>query len=165
VPEIFVDTSAWYGLADPHEPAHGALARALGDRVRNGALVVTTNLVVAETHALLLRRGGRRAALRFLEEVGREPIVVETSGPELEERALLDWIIRFDDQEFTLTDAVSFAVMNERGIHEALTLDRHFAAAGLTVVPGGPWLALRDAGVRNGDPTNPVREEDWQALP
>ena len=161
MPEIFVDTSAWYGLADPHEPAHAALARALGDRVRNGALVVTTNLVVAETHALLLRRGGRRAALRFLEEVGREPILVETSGPAVEERARLDWLVRFDDQEFTLTEAVSFAVMKERGILEALTLDRHFAAAGFILVPSVPPLALRDPVVRYEGATKPVGEEDW----
>lgn len=134
--EIFVDTSAWYGLADPRQPDHRGLAATLEDRVRRGTLVVTTNLVVAETHALLLRRGGREAALRFLDEVGREPILVESSTPEMEARARLDWLIRFQDQDFTLTDAVSFVVMRERGIQEALALDRHFAAAGFAILGG-----------------------------
>jgi predicted nucleic acid-binding protein len=134
VAEIFVDTSAWYELADPRQAGHPAVARALEERVRRGTLIVTTNLVVAETHALLLRRGGREAALRFLGEVGREPILVETSTPEIAERARLEWLVRFKDQDLTLTDAVSFVVMTNRGIREALALDQQFAAAGFVLV-------------------------------
>jgi hypothetical protein len=98
--------------------------------------VVTTNLVVAETHALLLRRGGREPALRFLREVRSDPILVETSSPDLEGRAIADWLDRYEDQSFTLTDAVSFVVMADRGIHEALALDRHFSTAGFVRLPG-----------------------------
>jgi len=87
------------------------------------------------THALLLRRGGRAAALRFLSEVRSDPIVVETSTREVEERAAAEWLLRYDDQTFTLTDAVSFVVMAERGIREALALDRRFAAAGFVRLP------------------------------
>jgi predicted nucleic acid-binding protein len=46
-----------------------------------------------------------------------------------------EWLERFDDQDFSLTDAVSFAVMSSRGIAEAITLDRHFVVAGFRVVP------------------------------
>jgi len=133
--ELFVDTSAWYPLADTGHPDHAVLTSAMSARIRDGARIVTTNLVVAETHALLLRRGGRAPALRFLQEVLREPVVVETSTPERERHAIDDWLVRFQDQTFTLTDAVSFAVMAERSIREALTLDHHFAVAGFTPVP------------------------------
>jgi len=44
--------------------------------------------------------------------------------------------VRFDDQPCSLADAVSFAVMKQRGIRDALTLDRHFGIAGFTVIPG-----------------------------
>lgn len=132
-----MDTSAWYPLADPRHADHAPVAGALEEAVRRGVRVVTTNLVVAETHALLLRRGGREPALRFLTEVWRDPVLVEPSGPELERRALDDWLSRYADQAFTLTDAVSFVVMTDRGITEALTLDRHFVTAGFTALPGG----------------------------
>jgi hypothetical protein len=49
--------------------------------------------------------------------------------------ALADWIRRFDDQPFTLTDAASFAVMRARRIRVAFTFDRHFGVAGFEVVP------------------------------
>jgi len=133
--ELFVDTSAWYPLADARHPDHEALAAALRARVAAGTRVVTTNLVVAETHALLLRRLGREVALRFVREIRGEPLVVETSTPELEVRAAEEWLARYDDKDLSLTDAVSFTVMKDRGLEEALTLDPHFAAAGFTVVP------------------------------
>lgn len=136
VPELFVDTSAWFPLADPEDPAHSAVANALRNAIQERATrIVTTNLVVAETHALLLRRIHRTVALAFLREVGQEPSVVVTSTPEHEARARRDWLERYDDHEFSFTDAVSFAVMEERGIREALALDRHFGVAGFVVVP------------------------------
>ena len=134
---IFVDTSAWYPAADRAHPDHAAVSAVLEERVRAGARIVTTNLVVAECHALLMRRLGGDAALAFVREVRREPIVVETATPKLETRAVEDWLARFDDQDFSLTDAVSFSVMRERAIRDALALDHHFAVAGFNVLPGG----------------------------
>ena len=134
--ELFVDTSAWYPLAVRSHPDHASLAATLQERVASGCVVVTTNLVVAETHALLLRRVGREAALRFVREARREPLVMERSSAELEARAVDEWLAPFDDQDLSLADAVSFAVMAARGITDALTLDHHFAAAGFTMVPG-----------------------------
>jgi predicted nucleic acid-binding protein len=133
--ELFVDTSGWYPVVVRTQPEHAALTRALRDRVRAGARVVTTNLVVAETHALLLRRAGRDTAMAFVRGVGESPNLVVASTSDLERTAVRDWLERFDDQPFSLTDAVSFAVMAERGIKEALALDHHFLAAGYRTVP------------------------------
>jgi predicted nucleic acid-binding protein len=54
---------------------------------------------------------------------------------DLHDAALADWIRRFDDQAFTLTDAVSFALMRERHIPLAFTFDQHFTVAGFRTVP------------------------------
>ena len=135
--ELFVDTSAWYALALPKDPAHARLARVLRERVSGGVRIVTTNLIVAETHALLLRRVGRGPAEAFARVVRGSPNLVVASTPGLEIAALDEWIGRFGEQDFSLADAVSFAVMAERGIREALTQDRHFATAGFVVVPVG----------------------------
>ena len=134
--EVFVDTSAWYPIVVAKHPQHRALARALQERVRAGRRVVTTNLVVAETHALLLHRVHRQAALTFARTVREAPNLVVFSTPEVEGAAIKEWLERFDDQHFSLTDGVSFQVMKARRIEEALTLDRHFVAAGFTAVPG-----------------------------
>jgi predicted nucleic acid-binding protein len=128
--EFFVDTSAWYPLIVARHPDHARLGSALRTLIRNHRRLVTTNLVVAETHALLLRRVGRTTALTFLQTVGESPNVVVRSSRELEAAAERDWLTRYDDQDFSFADAVSFAVMTERGIRDALTLDHHFVVAG-----------------------------------
>jgi predicted nucleic acid-binding protein len=45
------------------------------------------------------------------------------------------------DQDFSLSDAVSLAVIEERGIQreieEAIAFNQHFVVAGLCLLPGG----------------------------
>ena len=103
--------------------------------VKERRRLVTTNLVVAETHALIMRRIHRRAALAFVREVVRAPNLVLSSSAEIETGATNDWLDRFEDQDFSLTDAVSFFVMKQRGIRDALALDHHFTVAGFDVSP------------------------------
>ena len=95
---------------------------------------MTTNLVVAETHVLVMRRAGNTPALAFVRTVGEPPNLIVRSSEELERLALRDWLERYVDQDLSLTDAVSFAVMSERRIREALTLDHHFGVAGFAHV-------------------------------
>ena len=144
--EIFVDTSAWYPIVDRAHPDHARMAEHLESRVGDGAVLVTTNLVLAESHALLMRRIDRRVARTFLAGARAAPNVVVHSSAELEAAAESQWLTRYDDQDFSLTDAVSFAVMTERDITEALTLDRHFTTAGF--VPVGPPDSRRGANTR-----------------
>jgi predicted nucleic acid-binding protein len=143
VAELFIDTSAWYPAIVASHPDHAAVADALHGAVRAGARLVTTNLVVMETHALLLHRVGREIALSFATTVYEPPTLVVSSTTELEQRGIADWIVKYADQRFSLTDAVSFAVMKSRGIAQALALDAHFATAGFRVIPGPPARVTR----------------------
>lgn len=133
--ELFVDTSAWYALAVRNDASHDAVVHALRRIMRGNRRLVTTNLVIAESHRLLMRRVHRRAALAFLEAVVKPPHVIVSSTPEREARAQHDWLAPYEDHDFSFTDAVSFAVMSERRIRSALTLDGHFRAAGFAMVP------------------------------
>lgn len=133
---LFVDTSAWYPLVVRAHPDHERLAAALRERVERRVRIVTSNLVLAESHALIVRRAGVAAGLRFVHLVRAAPNEVVTSTAPLEAVAVHDWLARFADQRFSMVDAVSFAIMAARGIRAALTLDRHFAIAGFDVVGG-----------------------------
>ena len=133
--ELFVDTSAWYPIVVRTHADHRDLSAELTARVRAGDRLVTTNLVIAETHALLTIRAGAPAALAFLRHATTAPTEVVTSTPEFELEAQTAWLTRFADQAFSLTDAVSFVVMTRRRIRSALALDHHFAVAGFNMVP------------------------------
>lgn len=135
--EFFVDTSAWYPLLVATHPDHAPFASTLRALIRDRRRLVTTNLVIAETHALLLRRVGRPTALTFVQTVDEAPNLVVRSTRDLERAAERDWLARYADQDFSFTDAVSFAVMTDRRIRDALALDHHFAVAGFSVSPRG----------------------------
>ena len=62
------------------------------------------------------------------------PNVVRSSNAPLENAAVNHWLMRYANQPFSMVDAVSFAIMAERGTRAALTLDRHFAIAGFQMV-------------------------------
>ena len=133
--ELFVDTSAWIPLLLKRHADHSRVRTVLLKAVRVGGRAVTTNLVLAETFTFLRYRGHFEVALQFIRAVRKPPNIVVTSTEELEQRAAMDWLQRFEDQDFSFTDSVSFAVMQDRGITRALTLDHHFLAAGFEVVP------------------------------
>jgi predicted nucleic acid-binding protein len=46
-------------------------------------------------------------------------------------RAGMDFLARRRDKNYSLCDAISFLQMQERGITEAMTTDRHFEQEGL----------------------------------
>src|SRR5579883_2037625 len=107
---VFIDSSAYYALADERERDAVVAQTILRGLVGVQAATFTTNFVVAESHALILRRRGRYSALRFLDRVdrGATTIVRVTEDDEREARAI---IRRYADKDFSLTDALSFAVM------------------------------------------------------
>ena len=110
-----------------HDAARAAYQRA----VTEGVPLVTTDLVAAEMHALLLRWRDQSTGARFLDlvyQTGTHTVIHADDG--LIGDALSHWIRRFTDQRFTLCDAVSFEVMRRERITTALALDRHFVTAG-----------------------------------
>lgn len=127
---VFVDTSAYFAIASDDDIHHSrAIEVATTQRRRN----FTTNFVLAESHALLLRRIGRAAAARFLVATDRSgTVIVRVSATD--ERRAREIIGSHVDKDYTLTDATSFAVMERLRIGEAFTFDHHFAQFGFAVL-------------------------------
>ncbi len=127
---LFVDTSAYFALYSADDEFHAravTVARAAHRRL------FTTNYIVAETHALLLRRLGREVAAKFLAETEHSRTVYVRARLRDEQRAR-EIIFTHDDKDYTLTDATSFAVMERLRIGAAFTFDRHFAQYGFAVL-------------------------------
>jgi len=135
---IFLDASGWFAALNARDQHHAAAAPAYDDLLASrGARLITTNLVVAEVHALLVRSGGADAGVRFLDRLHDDPAhEVVWVTRDLERTAVDRWLRPFRDAAFSLTDAVSFEVMRREGLRTAFTFDGAFQAAGFERVPG-----------------------------
>ncbi len=135
--ELFVDASAWIALADADDQNYSAAAKLYPDLLKNYRRLVTTNLVVAEAYILIRRELGHKAGMTFLNRIKASPRIERVyADAELEKQA--ETILgRYQDQLFSYADAVSFALMRERGMDEAFAFDKHFIVAGFTLLPSG----------------------------
>ena len=133
--EIFVDASAWIALADKDDNHHKAAAEVYPAILKKYRRLVTTNLVVAETHAALRGDLGYQVAMTFLEGVRTSPRIERVVSTQVLEQEAEQILRSYDDQDFSIADAVSFALMKARGIKDAFAFDKHFATAGFQRVP------------------------------
>lgn len=122
---IFVDTSAFYSLADGSD-RHHTQARALYDQHIGAGRLFTSDLVMAETWLLLRGRLGRHAALQWWSGMRSGIVEIVFTRPADLEAA---WLItqRYQDQDLSLVDCVSFALMERLGIAVAFAYDQHFS--------------------------------------
>jgi uncharacterized protein len=133
----FVDTSAFYALADKGDVNHRRASSTLKTLSRNRTPLVTTSEVFAETITLARYRIGHLAAVKVGEKLLASSWCRIVDVSEQIRQAGWQIFVQYDDQSFSFTDCTSFAVMRGMAISEAFTFDRRdFAAAGFTVLPG-----------------------------
>jgi predicted nucleic acid-binding protein len=93
---------------------------------RTNVPLLTSNLVLAEVHRLVLHRVGVRAARTVLQRIEASALTRVCFATELNHRAARGWLDRLDDQKITYTDAVSFAIMEESRCSTLLWFDKGF---------------------------------------
>lgn len=132
---LFIDTGAFYAKYVPRDHEH---KKALGvwQRIQTERRpCITTAFVVAELITLLTYRFGSAAGLQAAREIyGSHALRVVSLPQELELKAL-EWLARFADQRFSMTDALSFAFMEAEHLSVAFTFDHHFRVAGYQTFP------------------------------
>lgn len=131
--QVLIDTSAYYAALNLRAEQHAKALETFALVGSQRRILYTTNLIVAEAHALALTRLGRTVATDFLQRIyeGETGVVRVRAGDERRARHI---ILTHDDKDYTLTDATSFAVMERIGITTAFTFDRHFAQYGFTIL-------------------------------
>jgi predicted nucleic acid-binding protein len=131
---LFSDTSFLYAQADEADSDHLLVVSVIEEVLQQKRPIVVTTFIIAETHALILRRLGRDLAASWLQQAYESFIVIRPT--EEDERRACEIIFGYTDKDFSFTDAISFAVMERLGITVALSLDEHFVQFGkFTVVP------------------------------
>lgn len=120
---IFVDSSAIVALVDRDDSAHGAAVAAYGDLLAQGYKLFTTNYVITETFDLLSTGVGPDVARRFLRDC---KLAIYHADEQDERRAKRVVLRQTGPNGLTLTDAVSFVVMERLNVADAFAVDPGF---------------------------------------
>ena len=132
---LFVDTGAWYALADRSDQHHNEAVEIYPKLLSSYNPLKTTNLIIAETYILIRRGIGYQAAISFVENIASSPRVAKIYSDSILEETGESILRQYQDQDFSYTDAVSFAVMKQFKIAEVFCFDKHFVTAGFTIIP------------------------------
>ncbi|MBI3948009.1 MAG: type II toxin-antitoxin system VapC family toxin [Armatimonadetes bacterium] len=125
--ETFADSFYWIALVNPQGHYH---AEAVAVSATLTGHLATTEAVLVEVADALSDARFRHLAVQIVKEAREDPgVSVVPWSPPLFERAF-DLYTSRPDKGWSLTDCVSCVVMQEQGITEVLTGDRHFAQMG-----------------------------------
>lgn len=131
---VFVDTVCWIGLLNKDDEMHELADCEYKHLMKAGTRFVTTTAVLNETANSLSEPQFRLAVVEFYRRLQKsfriEIVFVDqrlwSAGWKLYEQRL--------DKAWSLTDCISIVVMQERGLIDTLTNDRHFKQAGFRVL-------------------------------
>ena len=128
---VFADSYYFLALMNAQDEGH---AKAI-DFARNfRGFTVTTEWVLTEVGDALSQPLQRPAFLRVLEIAQGNPrVTIVEATHELFARGIKLFASR-PDKDWSLTDCLSFVVMEEQAIRDALTADHHCIQAGLNAL-------------------------------
>ncbi len=127
---VFADTGYWIALLNPKDELHQKV-KSIPNQI-GSFYIFTSEMVLAELLNDFSKRGQffRQAAIELIESLYNHPnvtIIQQTSSQF--QNGLLLYKQRLD-KEWSITDCVSFKIMEEYGITEALAYDKHFEQVG-----------------------------------
>ena len=135
--EVFLDTGYTIALSvasdEYHERAEELAEQLEAEQTR----LVTTRAILLETGNALSKKRYRQAAITLLDALEEDPLVEIVPLSEDIFAQAFELFRRRPDKEWGLVDCVSFIVMQERGLTEALTPDKHYEQAGFRALLRG----------------------------
>ena len=127
----FADTFFFFAVLNRADPLH---QRAVAYSRNTRLLRVTTDWVITELADGLSNVGDRERFMDVYRHIQTSPAIrVVSASRLLMEEAIALYASR-PDKDWSLTDCVSFVVMRDEGIVQALTGDQHFEQAGFTAL-------------------------------
>jgi uncharacterized protein len=130
---VFVDSSVYLALLDQDDEHHREATQIVHQLAQARYRQFTTNVLLIESHALILSVLGRAQAAQFLKDMQESHTVIVRVRASDEARAK-QILFQYTDKDFSFADAISFAVMERIDIRLAFTFDRDFAQYGFTVL-------------------------------
>jgi predicted nucleic acid-binding protein len=132
--EVFLDTSFVIASISGRDQYH-LRAQALDNELRSQKTrITTTTSVLLEVGNSLAKPRTRASAAQAIEFLLHDPTVAIIQLNDERLARALELYRRRADKEWGLVDCLSFVVMWDRGLTEALTSDEHFEQAGFVAL-------------------------------
>jgi uncharacterized protein len=128
--EIFLDTSFAIALSSVTDQNHVRAVQLANQIETDKTCLVTTQAILLEIGNALSKQRHRVAAIQLLESLETDPSVEVVLFTNSLYKLAFNLFKQREDKEWGLVDCVSFIVMQDRGITDALTADTHFQQAG-----------------------------------
>ncbi len=125
---VFLDTSAIFAVLDAGDAKHAATDKAWKKALSANDTIITHNYVLLEAMALVQARLGMTALTALVEDL--LPVVSVRWVDEVTHKAALSALLTASRRQLSFVDCVSFQVMRDLSIKNALTLDSHFKQQG-----------------------------------
>jgi len=129
---LFLDTAFIQALLNPNDKYHPQ-AKQLFPRVRSASEVWLTEAILIEVGNALSRLN-RNGAVQFIQQCYRTDNIRVVSVDTALLTQALDLYESRADKDWGLTDCVSFVVMQQQNLVDAVTSDRHFRQAGFHIL-------------------------------
>jgi len=129
---IFVDTSAFFALADEKDDRHAAAVAKAELWVEKQEELITHNYIVTETFALMSRRLGFEVVRSFYRDVHRMCRVLWVSQSQHERSAKV--FVQQSSPRYSFVDCVSFEIMRAHRIRRYFAFDDDFQRAGFELM-------------------------------
>jgi uncharacterized protein len=128
--EVFLDTSFAIALSSVTDRSHLRAVK-LADQIEiNKTRLVTTQAILLEIGNALSKQRYRAAAIQLLESLETDSSIEVVLLTNSLYQSAFNLFKQRKDKEWGLVDCISFIVMQNREITDALTADIHFQQAG-----------------------------------
>ncbi len=131
---LFLDTAFAIALISPKDAFHEKALELAKQIEKTQTHLVTTRAVVIEIGNALSKASMRESAIELIDSMEEDETVAIVPISDEIYNGAFDLFRSRLDKEWGLTDCISFLVMKQRGIANALTTDQHFQQAGFVAL-------------------------------
>jgi predicted nucleic acid-binding protein len=132
---VFVDASYLIALQISGDNNHAIANQHWQQLKKSPSSLITTSFILDEVVTHLNSRDFHASAVQIGDELLTSILFGFVEVDTLILRTGWQYFKQHRDKRYSLTDCISFVVMQELGIRTALTFDRHFAQAGFVMAP------------------------------
>jgi predicted nucleic acid-binding protein len=136
--QVFMDSSAWFAVADPNDRNHPEAAEYFVGLIRRGHELVTSSDVLTETYARFKHATGPSSAARFRSAVklARTQGLVRVVAVDTDvARKAWEIFERYHDRLSSFRHCTSFVIAGRLGIRDVFSFHEDFSTIGFRVWP------------------------------